>query len=110
MSWIGDFIWKRLPWSLRQAECTHFSEAVHIDAGEAEGCEECLKMGGEWVHLRRCMVCGKVGCCDNSPNIHATRHYEETGHSVSRSIEAGESWGWCFVDQVMTPDVEVLRK
>ena len=110
MSWIGDFIWNWLPWSLRQAECAHFSEAVHIDAGEAEGCEECLKMGDEWVHLRRCMVCGKVGCCDNSTNAHATLHFEETGHPVARSIVPGESWAWCYLDRIMTPDVGALRK
>ena len=66
----------------------------------AKGCEDCLRIGGRWVHLRLCMICGHVGCCDSSPNRHASRHYGETTHPVVRSLERGESWGWCFADQV----------
>jgi CPA2 family monovalent cation:H+ antiporter-2 len=64
------------------------------------GCEECLESGSRWVHLRLCMTCGHVGCCDSSPNRHATRHHHATGHPIMRSLEPGESWGWCYVDQV----------
>ena len=67
----------------------------------AEGCEECLKTGDPWVHLRMCLTCGHVGCCDSSINKHATRHYHATTHPIMRSIEPGESWMWCYVDEVM---------
>jgi hypothetical protein len=65
----------------------------------AKGCEDCLKIGGRWVHLRECLVCGHVACCDSSPNKHATKHFHATEHAVMRSVEPGESWGWCYVDQ-----------
>jgi hypothetical protein len=63
------------------------------------GCEECLRDGTEWLHLRLCMTCGHVGCCDDSPMKHATAHFHATNHPVIRSFEPGESWGWCFVDE-----------
>ena len=63
------------------------------------GCEECLKLGSRWVHLRLCLTCGHVGCCDSSPGKHATRHFHHTAHAVMASFEPGERWGWCFVDQ-----------
>ncbi len=66
-----------------------------------EGCEECLKEGTQWVHLRECMTCGHVGCCDSSPGRHATRHFHETQHPVVRSVEPGEHWTWCYVHEVM---------
>ena len=65
-----------------------------------EGCEECLKIGSHWVHLRMCMECGKVGCCDNSPHKHATAHFHETAHPLIRSAEPGEDWFWCYEDEV----------
>ena len=64
------------------------------------GCEECLKIGSAWVHLRMCMTCGKVGCCDSSPNRHASRHARSEAHPIARSAEPGEDWSWCFVDEV----------
>jgi uncharacterized UBP type Zn finger protein len=64
------------------------------------GCEECLKIGSPWLHLRMCQICGKVGCCDSSPNRHATAHFHETGHPVIRSAEPSEDWSWCYVDEV----------
>jgi uncharacterized UBP type Zn finger protein len=64
------------------------------------GCEECLKIGGRWVHLRMCHECGKIGCCDNSPNRHATAHFHESSHPLIRSAEPGEEWTWCYVDDV----------
>ncbi|MDQ3865416.1 MAG: UBP-type zinc finger domain-containing protein [Actinomycetota bacterium] len=63
-------------------------------------CEECLKIGSGWVHLRMCEVCGKIGCRDSSPNRHATAHFHETGHPVIRSAESGEEWSWCYVDEL----------
>ena len=65
----------------------------------SRGCEECLAMGDTWVHLRLCVHCGHVGCCDSSKNKHATRHFMSTGHPVMRSLEPGEDWMWCFEDQ-----------
>jgi uncharacterized UBP type Zn finger protein len=85
-------------------DCTHFHEAANR-AGNTEGCEECLGTGDTWVHLRVCLACGHVGCCDSSKNKHATRHFHGTGHPVMRSNEPGETWGWCYVDRVMKDPV-----
>jgi uncharacterized UBP type Zn finger protein len=65
------------------------------------GCEECLRDGTRWVHLRLCLSCGHVGCCDSSPMKHATAHYGETQHPVIRSFQPGEDWRWCYVDQTL---------
>ncbi len=65
------------------------------------GCEECLRLGMAWVHLRMCETCGHIGCCDSSPGRHATKHAHAEGHPIMRSIEPGEDWSWCVVDQVM---------
>lgn len=64
------------------------------------GCEDCLRDGSWWIHLRMCLNCGKVGCCDSSPNKHATAHFRESGHPLIRSAETGEEWSWCFLDEV----------
>ncbi len=83
------------------ATCTHLDTVELTEApGEVAGCEECLKTGSSWVHLRLCQQCGKVGCCDDSPNQHASKHFAEAGHPIIRSIEPGEDWSWCFVDEV----------
>ena len=82
------------------AGCTHTDHIHEVKPG-TQGCAECLKTGQRWVHLRVCMECGHVGCCDSSPGKHATAHFDETGHPVIRSIERGERWGWCYVDQTM---------
>jgi len=79
--------------------CTHLNQIRDMKPS-SRGCEDCLKVGGTWVHLRMCLVCGHVGCCDSSPNRHATAHFHATLHPVMRSIEPGESWGWCYVDEV----------
>jgi uncharacterized UBP type Zn finger protein len=63
-------------------------------------CGECAKRGDTWVHLRQCLTCGQVGCCDSSKNQHATKHFHSAKHPIMKSIEAGESWGWCYVDEV----------
>jgi len=81
--------------------CTHLGE-IQVTAlpAEIEGCEECLKTGGWWVHLRMCATCGHIGCCDNSPSKHATAHFHETSHPIIRSAEPGEEWSWCYVDEI----------
>jgi uncharacterized UBP type Zn finger protein len=66
------------------------------------GCEECLKIGTPWVHLRLCLTCGHVGCCDSSPGRHATKHFHHTAHPVVASWEPGERWAWCYVDRAET--------
>jgi CPA1 family monovalent cation:H+ antiporter len=82
------------------AECEHLAQAPSVLIPKTpEGCEECLASGSTWVHLRLCLQCGHVGCCDSSPNRHATKHFESTGHPVIRSFEPGEEWRWCFVDE-----------
>jgi uncharacterized UBP type Zn finger protein len=79
--------------------CEHFDNIHGKEPRTPAGCEECLAMGDEWVHLRLCLVCGHVGCCDNSRNRHATKHFHGTKHAVMRSFEPGEDWGWCYVDE-----------
>lgn len=78
--------------------CSHRDRIRDVEP-HTDGCEECLKIGSRWVHLRMCRTCGHVGCCDSSPNRHATVHFRETGHPIARSIEPGESWSWCYVDE-----------
>lgn len=85
---------------MSQHACKHFNR-LHPVTPSAQGCEDCLKIGASWVHLRMCLVCGHVGCCDSSPNKHASKHFHETTHPVMRSVEPGESWAWCFVDEVV---------
>lgn len=79
--------------------CTHLDQIQDVRPG-TNGCEECLKTGDSWVHLRLCLSCGHVGCCDSSKNKHATKHFHHTKHPIMRSLEKGEEWGWCFVDAV----------
>lgn len=81
--------------------CEHIENADRsITPKTKNGCEECLKTGDKWVHLRLCLECGHVGCCDNSKNKHATKHFHQTGHPVIRSYEPGENWEYCYVDDV----------
>ena len=83
------------------APCSHLDSVRVTELPEPlEGCEECLKTGGWWVHLRMCLSCGKIGCCDSSPSRHATAHFRESGHPLVRSAEPGEDWSWCYVDEV----------
>jgi len=82
-------------------ECTHLDTIRDVHPRTPKGCEECLAMGGRWVHLRLCLGCGHVGCCDSSPNRHATAHNRQSGHPLVRSLERGEDWAWCYVDEVM---------
>lgn len=84
------------------AECTHLDTVEILDApDEIAGCEECLALGMRWVHLRMCQQCGHIGCCDNSEGKHATGHFKTTGHPIIRSVEPGETWSWCYVDELM---------
>ncbi|MET0646567.1 MAG: UBP-type zinc finger domain-containing protein [Pyrinomonadaceae bacterium] len=79
--------------------CTHLNQVKEVTPS-ARGCEDCLKVGGKWVHLRLCMECGHVGCCDSSPGRHATAHFDTTRHPIIKSFERGEDWGWCYVDEM----------
>lgn len=79
-------------------ECTHLDTVQDVEPS-ADGCEDCLRTGGTWIHLRMCQQCGHVGCCSDSPNNHAAAHFKDTGHPLMRSFEPGEDWFWCFVDE-----------
>ena len=80
--------------------CTHLDIAADV-APSSEGCEDCLRTGGRWVHLRMCMSCGHIGCCDSSPNRHATAHFTaHHDHCLVRSFEPGEDWWWCYSDDL----------
>lgn len=79
--------------------CTHLDEIVEVGP-RADGCEECLAAGGRWVHLRICVSCGHIGCCDSSPGRRATGHHRRTAHPLVRSFEPGEDWWWCYADEV----------
>jgi uncharacterized UBP type Zn finger protein len=82
-------------------DCSHLDTiAVTEIPDPVPGCEECLKTGDRWVHLRMCMECGKIGCCDDSPNRHATKHAREASHPIIKSAEPGEDWSWCYVDEI----------
>jgi uncharacterized UBP type Zn finger protein len=84
------------------ATCTHIDSVAYFEPpAEIEGCEECLKLGMSWVHLRMCQECGHIGCCDNSEGKHATAHFHEAGHPLIRSAEPGEDWSWCYVDEAI---------
>jgi uncharacterized UBP type Zn finger protein len=81
--------------------CSHLDQIqVRTLPESIAGCEECLAIGSTWVHLRMCMTCGKIGCCDSSPNRHASRHAGDAAHPIARSAERGEDWSWCYIDEV----------
>ena len=91
------------------ATCSHLDHVEITQLPESvDGCEECLKAGDAWLHLRICLECGKVGCCDSSPNRHASAHAREENHPLIRSLQPGEEWSWCFIDEVamLIPEVE----
>lgn len=87
--------------------CTHLDQIQDVTPS-SEGCEECLRIGSEWVHLRLCLTCGKVGCCDSSPNRHASKHARASGHPIVQSFEPGENWIYCFVDDVAMEPAEPI--
>ena len=84
---------------MSDVSCTHVEQIREVTPS-AQGCEECLKMGDGWVHLRICLICGHVGCCDNSKNKHATKHFHATHHAIIQSFEPREYWIWCYLDHV----------
>jgi len=91
--------------------CYHLHAVAIRDHGvtpNARGCADCLAIGAAWVHLRLCLTCGHVGCCDDSPNRHATKHFHATGHPVIRSFEPGETWAYCYPDQAFVPEVRAF--
>ena len=79
--------------------CSHLDQITIVPPAEVAGCEDCLRIGGSWLHLRLCLSCGHVGCCDSSPNKHASAHAAGVGHPIVRSAEPGESWCWCYFDE-----------
>lgn len=81
--------------------CDHFGQLGTIPEPTSDVCDQCVAMGDTWVHLRSCLMCGKVGCCDNSKNRHARKHWEGEGHPLIRSIEPGETWQYCFPDHFL---------
>ena len=87
------------------AECTHLDQ-VKFTTTDTRVCEDCVKTGDSWVHLRLCLVCGHVACCDSSPNRHASAHYRKAGHPLVRSIEPGERWVWCYVDDMSPGELD----
>ncbi|MEU7164140.1 UBP-type zinc finger domain-containing protein [Streptomyces morookaense] len=91
--------------------CAHLERLTPVTAvSGTAGCVECLATGAAWVHLRRCLTCGYIGCCDSSPGRHAHRHFRATGHPVVVSHEPGENWGWCFPDQAFLDIGEELPR
>ena len=80
-------------------ECGHLDQ-IKITRVTKDVCEDCVKTGSEWMHLRMCLTCGHVACCDQSPNKHATAHFHRTEHPLIRSAEPGETWTWCYVDEI----------
>jgi uncharacterized UBP type Zn finger protein len=81
--------------------CSHLGQIEVTELPESvEGCEDCLRTGDVWLHLRICLTCGHVGCCDDSPNRHATAHHASSAHPLIRSLEPREDWSWCYEDQV----------
>lgn len=80
--------------------CAHAGAAIIRSVMRpAVGCEDCMRTGGRWLHLRECLTCGHVGCCDSSPNKHASAHFHQTGHPIISSAERGETWCWCYIDE-----------
>ena len=84
---------------MSDVSCTHLDQ-IHRVTAKTNGCEECLKMGDQWVHLRICLTCGHVGCCNSSKHQHATKHFHETGHPIMQSFQPDEDWIWCYIDEV----------
>jgi len=85
--------------------CTHLDQ-IKVETTDKQVCEECIKMGDTWVHLRLCLTCGHVRCCDSSKNKHATQHFHSSGHPLVRSIEPGENWVWCYADRMFPGEIE----
>jgi hypothetical protein len=89
--------------------CQHVTQVRDVRPRTPDGCEECLETGGRWVHRRLCQECGHVGCCDNSPGKHATKHFHASKHAIMRSFEPGEDWSWCYVDELFIEPAATAR-
>lgn len=87
------------------AKCTHLDQIL-LTHSDTHVCEDCVAAGDKWLHLRMCLTCGRVGCCDSSKNKHATRHYRSSKHPLVRSMEPGERWVWCYVDEVIPTELD----
>ena len=85
---------------MKQDACDHITALESVRRAKAYECEECVKIGARWVHLRTCQTCGGTRCCDSSPNKHATAHFRSAGHPLMRSVQPGEDWCWCFEDEL----------
>jgi uncharacterized UBP type Zn finger protein len=92
-----------------QPECTHLDQVKTHVPTTPDGCEECLATGDSWVHLRLCVGCGHVGCCDNSRNRHATKHHRSTSHPLIASYEPAENWMWCYLDELFIETDRSIR-
>jgi uncharacterized UBP type Zn finger protein len=86
-------------------KCEHLNQVKFTETSK-HVCEDCVKTGDTWVHLRMCLICGHVGCCDSSKNKHATKHFHRSTHPLIRSIEPGETWTWCYVDEIEPVELE----
>ncbi len=91
-------------------QCAHLGEVRKVAARIPDGCEECLKTGSRWVHLRLCQECGPVGCCDQSPGKHATKHYHQSQHPIIRSFQPGEDWSWCYIEELFFEPADTAEK
>ncbi len=81
-------------------DCQHVNQIkITAKPDEVKGCDECLKIGSSWVELRMCLICGQVGCCDSSQHRHARKHFQDTQHPIIQSVEPGQKWGWCYLDE-----------
>jgi uncharacterized UBP type Zn finger protein len=90
------------------ARCTHLDQ-IKFTHSSKHVCEDCIKTGDRWVHLRMCLECGHVGCCDSSKNKHATKHFHQTNHPLMRSVEPGEEWVWCYIDEFTPGELHADR-
>jgi uncharacterized UBP type Zn finger protein len=88
--------------------CAHLQQ-VKVTQSDKTYCEDCVKIGASWLHLRMCLSCGHVGCCDSSPNRHASAHFRNSRHPLMRSVEPGEGWVWCFVDEIVAGELPAVR-
>jgi monovalent cation:H+ antiporter-2, CPA2 family len=100
MNLLRTLVQQVMPTAEQERKCSHV-HMINEVRPNSRGCEECLASGDQWVHLRMCKTCGHVGCCDDSKNKHARKHYEAAGHPIIRSLERDEDWMWCFADKVV---------
>lgn len=106
MDRVRRFVFQR---SFERRRCQHLS-SVEVSVPSRAECPACIADGAEWVHVRMCMTCGLPGCCDSSKLRHARRHHEETGHPLIRSVEPGESWAWCYLDEAYLTEEDYLNR